>query len=72
MTKPKQVSIDQSTLDFFSAECAQVHALCDHALVPRDLDGSGLSFTQRVAILHGAYIGLAGRVGMADLFPTIQ
>ena len=72
MTKPKQVQIDESTLHFFTAECEQVHALCDHALVPRAIDGSGLSFAQRVAILHGAYIGLAGRVGMADHFPTVQ
>ena len=72
MTKPKQVPIDASALHFFTDECEQVHALCDHALVPRDIDGSRLSFAQRVAILHGAYIGLAGRVGMADHFPTFQ
>ena len=72
MTKPVQVSIDQATLDLFLGECAAIHACCDQSLVPRDIDGEGLSFSQRVAILSGAYRGLAARVGQDSLFPTVH
>lgn len=51
------------TIEFFTQECLQVHALCDRALVPRVIDGSVLSMAQRVAVLEGVLRGLVENLG---------
>ena len=63
MTKPKQVSIDQSTLDFYIAESLAIHGLCDSAAVPHEADGQPLSMSQRVAVLHGVLQELIKSLG---------
>ena len=59
--------VEQSSFDFFLKECEQVHALCDRALVAREIDGSVLSMAQRVAILESVCQGLVSRLGMKPL-----
>lgn len=53
-----------SAIAFVTAEVDQVHAFCDRALVPRWINGVVLSMAQRVGVLEGCYVGLAGRLGM--------
>lgn len=65
MTTPKY---SPETLALFTAECLQVHALCDRAAVPRVINGSAMSMAQRVAILEGVYRGLVSRIGSS---PTV-
>lgn len=68
MSKNTQVTIDKATMEFFVAECLQMHALCDRSVVPRVIDGCVLSMAQRVAILEGCYHGLVKRLGREPLF----
>jgi hypothetical protein len=66
--KPKKVAIEQSTLDFYIAESQAIHALCDRAEVPQELgDGIGLSMSQRVAILEGAYRRMVAKNNGSEL-----
>lgn len=65
-----EIKLNSDVFAFFCNEAEQVHALCDKARVPRIVDGSEMSMAQRVAILEGAYRGLAVRVGMEP--PSIE
>lgn len=55
--------MSKETLSFVTAEIHQVHALCDRAAVPREIDGELLSMAQRVACLELCYAGLIKRIG---------
>lgn len=50
---------------FVLEEINATHALCDRCEVPREIDGSLLSFAQRVAIMAGVQAGLLSRIGMS-------
>lgn len=69
MAKNTKVLIDQATLDFFTAESLQIHALCDRADVPREVEGEVLSMAQRVSVLEGVYRGLLQRTLGVTLHP---
>lgn len=58
------VTMNAASVQFVTDEILVVHALCDRALVPRLIESSLLSMSQRVAILEGCYVGLVARLGM--------
>jgi hypothetical protein len=55
--------ISKATLDFFTAESLQIHALCDRALVPREIEGTALSMAQRVNVMEAVLSGLTAQIG---------
>ena len=62
MTETTPMSPD--TMAFFTAECHQVHALCDRAQVPRTAeDGSVFSMSQRVCVMENVLQGMVARAG---------
>lgn len=63
-----QQTISQATLDFFTAESLQIHAVCDRALVPRVAeDGSVFSMAQRVCVMEGVLQGMVGLLGQGPM-----
>ena len=57
----------ETIVGFYLAECEGVHALCDRAKVPTELDGERLSMCQRVNYLEMAYQQLIRRIGAVPL-----
>jgi hypothetical protein len=60
-----------TAVELYTAEANQIHALCDRAAVPRIVEGTTMSISQRVAILEGVCRGLVERLGQ-DPVHTIQ
>lgn len=58
------------TIQFAIAEALTIHAICDRALVPREIQGELLSMAQRVHVLERCYAGMVGRAGMDA--PTVN
>lgn len=57
----------ETIVGFYIAECEGVHALCDRAQVPMDIDGERLTMCQRVTYLERAYQQLIRRIGADPL-----
>ena len=53
-----------SPIEFATQEILCVHALCDRAGVPREMNEELLSMSQRVAVLERCYAGMVLRLGM--------
>mgnify|MGYP003640444187 CR=1 FL=1 len=56
--------ISDEAYSFLTKEVLQVHALCDRAQVPREIDAESLSMAQRVSILEGVQRGLTAQLGV--------
>ncbi len=56
--------ISEEGYEFITKEGLQVHALCDRAQVPREIDAEPLSMAQRVAILEAVQRGLTAQLGV--------
>lgn len=64
--------MNESLIEFYTREALEIHALCDRAGVPSEVDGARLSMAQRVAVMEGVLSNLIARTGMVRVTGTLQ